>query len=130
MEDKKYSFSREEKRSYVRWRKWMEIGEKTGCHQKAERSFTWKGYQFPICARCTGVVLGYLIAPLVYLKKGFCKTAAGLGCLAMLLDWTLQQSKVKESTNRRRLVTGIAGGFGLMSLQIYIALQLVKRLKM
>jgi uncharacterized membrane protein len=25
------------------------------CHQLPERSFSWNGHQFPICARCTGM---------------------------------------------------------------------------
>ena len=104
----------------------MQLGEKTGCHQKPERSFNIEGYQFPICARCTGVILGYLIAPIFYMKKGFCKTAAGIGCVAMLLDWLLQQAKIKKSTNARRLVTGIAGGFGIMTVQIHGFRQLLK----
>ena len=37
------------------------IGDNSGCHQIPERSFTIKGYTLPICARCTGVVIGQLI---------------------------------------------------------------------
>lgn len=98
------------------WMKYMEFGYRLGCHQKPERSFFIKGYQMPICARCVGVYIGYLLAIPSYLIFGFhnLKVLALLGCDGMLLDWVLQAYKVKESTNRRRLVTGILGGFGIM----------------
>ena len=99
-----------------RWIRFMELGAKTGCHQMPERSFTVKGYQFPVCARCCGVFLGYLVAPIAYWKLGFhrLKHFAFAGLLLMFLDWLLQAIHIKESNNLRRLLTGIAGGFGSM----------------
>ena len=44
------------------WLRLMEIGRRAGCHQMEERSFSFRGYQFPVCARCTGVLLGQLLA--------------------------------------------------------------------
>ena len=98
------------------WIRLMELGARTGCHQMPERSFFVKGYQFPVCARCCGVFLGYLIAPIVYVKMGFNKIKyyAFAGLLSMFMDWLLQAIHIKESTNIRRLFTGIAGGFGSM----------------
>lgn len=101
-----------------RWKKLMKLGEKTGCHQKAERSFSYRGYQFPVCARCTGVIVGYLIAPITLFFSGFRKKFSFVSLLVLFFDWYLQAAKIKESTNRRRLITGIAGGFGIMSLQL------------
>lgn len=34
--------------------------EFTVCHRLPQRSFFWKGRQFPVCARCTGIHIGYL----------------------------------------------------------------------
>ncbi len=98
------------------WIRFMELGAKTGCHQMPERSFFIKGYQFPVCARCVGVFLGYLIAPIVYVKIGFSKlkSYAFAGLIIMFLDWLFQAIHIKESTNVRRFFTGIAGGFGSM----------------
>jgi len=31
-------------------------GRYCGCHQMPERSFSVKGYQFPLCARCTPIM--------------------------------------------------------------------------
>ena len=33
-----------------------------GCHCRADRSFFWRGRQFPLCARCTGELAGFLCA--------------------------------------------------------------------
>lgn len=118
--EKVHLMDRNEKRKYVCWRKWMQRGEKTGCHQNPDRSLFVHGYQMPVCARCTGVIIGYLIAVPTYLKKGFCKKTAAAGCIIMLSDWVLQKANIKESTNGRRLLTGMAGGFGVMMGQIHL----------
>lgn len=83
------------------------------CHCRADRSFFWKGRQFPVCARCTGTLLG---------------TAAGLAlCLVwlppvwltvllmapMVADGLRQLKTQYESTNPRRLVTGLLFGYGM-----------------
>lgn len=89
-------------------------GHRVGCHQRPDRSFFYKSYQFPVCARCTGVLLGYVIAfPLFFLWRTSCFPSA-LICLVMLLDWLIQFLGIRESTNCRRLVTGILGGYGIM----------------
>ena len=117
------------KKSDERWKKLMKLGEKTGCHQKVERSFSFHGYQFPVCARCTGVILGYLIAIPFFLLTGFHKKTSIGACLIMFTDWCLQATQVKESTNQRRLFTGIAGGFGIMSIQLSLLSKIVGRCK-
>jgi uncharacterized membrane protein len=95
------------------WLKLMRFGEKMGCHQMADRSFFFKGYQFPVCARCTGVILGELIAIIclffVKLEWWICL----LFLVPMAVDWGLQFLRIVQSTNIRRLITGTLGGFGL-----------------
>jgi uncharacterized membrane protein len=105
---------------YRCWKKWMELGEKTGCHQKPDRSFYIRGYQMPVCARCFGVIIGYLAAVPCFFLIGFSLLFSLLGSLVMFADWIIQEAGVKKSTNIRRLVTGIAGGFGIMSLQLHL----------
>lgn len=106
----------------LKWMKWMEFGQRLGCHQRADRSFFIGDYQMPVCARCTGVFTGYLMAVLwTPFSKGHetaSKAAAAIGSLLMLADWSLQALKIKESTNWRRLFSGIAGGFGIMTFWI------------
>lgn len=105
--------------SEEQWIKLMKAGASLGCHQMPERSFFFGDYQFPVCARCTGVILSAVIATLVFFKK---KLPISL-CIAMssvmLADWGLQYLKIKESTNTRRFVTGLIGGFGYMTLHLH-----------
>jgi uncharacterized membrane protein len=110
----------EANKAYRRWKRLMILGSKSGCHQKAERSFFIRGYQFPVCARCSGVILGYLSAIPAYLLTGFHLFISLAGCLAIFGDWLLQQKGIRESNNYRRVVTGFLGGFGVMSLQLHI----------
>ena len=44
----------------------MHIGKYSGCHQMPERSFFINGMQFPLCARCTGILVGYLVGVLLF----------------------------------------------------------------
>ena len=90
-----------------------EIGNRSGCHQRPERSFFWKGRQFPVCARCTGVAVGQLLAVVTGIFTAV-PLFLSLLCLGLMgLDWGIQEAKIKESNNYRRLFTGILGGFGL-----------------
>lgn len=98
-----------------KWYKLMEWGDKIGCHQMPERSFFFKGYQFPICARCTGVLIGELVALILLLcsiKIGFIVSLILL--IPMGIDWGLQYLKILMSDNIRRLITGILGGVGMI----------------
>ena len=111
------------------WIKLMEAGARLGCHQMPERSFFLKGYQFPVCARCTGVIIASILATIVFFKK---KLPIGV-CIAMssvmLFDWGMQYLKIKESTNKRRLITGLIGGFGYATLHIYFYRYLYLKIK-
>ena len=97
-----------------------EIGDYSGCHQLPERSFFWKGRQFPVCARCTGVAVGQLLAvvPGIFLSVPLLLSLLFLSLMG--LDWGLQELKIAESNNFRRFFTGILGGFGLFSIYIRI----------
>jgi uncharacterized membrane protein len=84
-----------------------------------ERSFFFKGKQFPVCARCTGVFLGRLgaFAAFWWVKVSPWLPIAFLAI--MFADWGAQHLKIKESSNIRRLVTGALGGFGLVYLALW-----------
>ena len=49
------------------WAFFMRLGNRCGCHQIEERSFKIKGWQFPVCARCTGILTGQIIGIIIYL---------------------------------------------------------------
>jgi len=103
-----------------KWIKLMNYGRKLGCHQMAERSFFINNYQFPVCARCTGVLIGYILSPILILVNNYRIYIALILCLIMFIDWYIQYLKIKKSNNIRRLLTGIAGGIGIINIFIYI----------
>lgn len=106
-------------------KKLMLWGKKCGCHQMKERSFFICEKQFPVCARCTGVLVGNLTAYIVFFIYIFSINTYVIGCAVLFLDWIIQELGIKESTNTRRFMTGIIGGFSLTSLQCIIIRQIV-----
>ncbi|MBP5492674.1 MAG: DUF2085 domain-containing protein [Clostridiales bacterium] len=103
------------------WLCLMELGRRLGCHQREDRSFSFRGYQFPVCARCTGVFFGQL-SGIVMLLLGIRITWIPVAVLVgiMGLDWGIQKAGILESNNYRRLITGIAGGLGAMYVYFYV----------
>ena len=98
-----------------------EIGEACGCHRMPERSFFYKGHQFPVCARCTGVFFGQLTAVLLILFKKCISLPFSIAMLGIMgADWGIQEAGIKESNNTRRFITGFLGGLGLFSIYIVV----------
>ena len=102
------------------WIKLMDIGHWLGCHQMESRSFSFHGYQFPLCARCTGVLLGEIIGIIcicigIRLKWSLIIVFIGI----MGLDWFIQYLEVLCSNNYRRLVTGTLCGIGVTYCYFY-----------
>lgn len=100
------------------WLFLMKLGAKTGCHQRADRSLYFHGFQFPICARCTGILIGYISAllfmQLLHPSYGMCV----LLNVPMFIDGMTQYKKYRESKQIIRVITGILGGYGILSFQI------------
>ena len=89
------------------------------CHQKPERSFFWKGKQFPVCARCTGIYLGYLSFPVFNFDFYYLSwTVALLLTLPTVVDGLTQAFLRRESNNFLRVTTGILAGVGLMAMVV------------
>ena len=88
------------------------------CHRKPERSFFIKGYQFPVCARCTGFYIS-LVIYFTYTYYFFVDYNPVLIIIAVLLlmptlvDGLTQLFEYRESNNLLRFITGILGGLGL-----------------
>lgn len=95
--------------------KWLPII--FGCHCRDDRSFIWRGRRkFPICARCTGELLGIIgcaVTAFFWLPSA---AAAALMLVPMVVDGFLQLLTPYESTNFRRVVTGFLFGYGLCAL--------------
>ena len=101
------------------WIKLMNIGSRLGCHQMPERSFFYKGYQFPVCARCTGLINGYFLGVLIYFIKDLNWKNAIILCIPLLLDGGSQYLNWRISNQVLRLITGILCGIGIMFLEIW-----------
>lgn len=85
-----------------------------GCHAMPERSFHFHGKPFPICARCTGELIGILAGIPVILIAGPPNVwIMVVMMLPLITDGTLQRLTSYESRNIRRLITGILFGIAL-----------------
>ncbi len=96
------------------------------CHQLPDRSFFIEGAQLPLCARCTGIYLGFLIGMLgmAVLGKLTASQAPPRAVSAVLLVAIVSMGldgfnsllqfvgapAVYETTNFLRLATGMAAG--------------------
>jgi uncharacterized membrane protein len=100
------------------WELAMKVGNFCGCHQRADRSFFFRGYQFPVCARCFGLWCGYIIGLFAYkFYRPIYILCIGL-MLIMLIDWLVQYLEVLMSNNIRRFTTGMLCGYGFINLLI------------
>lgn len=123
------SLKRKDRNALAIWIKAMEIGKKLGCHQKPERSFSYKGYQFPVCARCTGIIISTLFTYGLYSNRQLSIGISVLFLSAMVCDGLLQHFGIKDSNNARRFVTGCLGGIGLTSIRLRLYSKIWNRLK-
>lgn len=104
----------------------QELGDNSGCHQLPERSLFIKNRQLPVCARCTGVMIGQISATLMGLIYKPISTLISIAMLFVMgLDWGLQEFKILESTNVRRFITGVLGGYGLFNLYLKSILKII-----
>ena len=106
------------------WIKSMELFNKYwGCHQLPERSFFFKDYQFPICARCTGIIIGEILGLfLFFIIHNINFLILIVLLLPMIIDGAIQYLKIYSSNNIRRVLTGLLFGFSF----IYLVLKIVK----
>ena len=107
------------------WTFLMQLGAKTGCHQLHERSFFFGDYQFPVCARCTGLFIGQtggliLFYFLLSVNLKILFLLASLSVLMLGIDGFFQLKKIWVSNNIRRIITGILCGFFVTSFNIKV----------
>lgn len=112
------------------WIKLMEICWKYwGCHQMPERSFFWKKYQFPVCARCTGMMVGYILAIVLSVLGVFIKYWQCIVLLIPLIfDGCLQYKTKYLSNNFKRFVSGVLYGVGLIQIFIKVIIMIINKL--
>lgn len=98
------------------WIKSMSLFDKYwGCHQIPERSFFFKKYQLPICARCTGIIFGEIFGLLTFIS--FFKLNIIFSTIItfpLIIDGTAQYYSEYISNNTKRLITGLLFGFGFL----------------
>ena len=103
------------------WAFFMRLGNRCGCHQREDRSFKIKGWQFPICSRCTGILVGQLLGIFIYIFQF--RIPIYISCIFLLImffDWYIQYKKIRESTNIRRFITGTLAGIAQVAIFIEI----------
>jgi len=114
-------------KTYRRWQFWMKVGNKMGCHQMCERSFQFRGMQFFLCARCTGLLIGHFVIAPIVLLLGFNHLLLNMLLIAvMAIDGFIQYFGWLESNNFRRLITGLGAGYGFTSIIVYIIFMLFR----
>ncbi|MDR2971001.1 MAG: DUF2085 domain-containing protein [Bacteroidales bacterium] len=92
------------------------------CHRMPERSFFYKGKQFPLCARCTGIYIGYIAIFIFAITLTYLPLLWSLLLLfPAVIDGLTQAFYHRESNNILRLITGILFGIGLSSLGAILA---------
>jgi uncharacterized membrane protein len=92
------------------------------CHRIPERSFFYKGKQFPVCARCTGIYIGYISIIVFALFRTYLPAIWSIALIIpILIDGITQVFCNRESTNILRLITGIMFGIGISSLMAALA---------
>lgn len=95
------------------------------CHQRPDRSFHYKGKKFPLCARCTGMAVGYLLSILLVIILGILDLwIIALLILPMAIDGTGQLFNKWTSNNIRRFITGLPGGIGIIYIFYTIGYQI------
>lgn len=76
-----------------------------------------------MCARCTGELLGIVAGIFYGVFRGLLSNKIMIACLIpLIVDGSVQMFSRYESTNIRRLITGILFGLGLVSTAVKIHL--------
>jgi uncharacterized membrane protein len=90
------------------------------CHGKRDRCFNLRGYQFPLCSRCTGIYTGFVFSLLWELLLGVPpKNLIPLWILVIIptaVDGITQLLRERTSSNPIRFLTGFPAGVGIMFL--------------
>ena len=91
------------------------------CHQLSDRSFHIKGFQLPLCARCTGIFLGLLvIGPICCLLLPLNMYLSLSLIVLMFIDGYSQFKGWRKSNNILRLITGLGFGYAVVSFIFHI----------
>ena len=98
----------------------MRMGARLGCHQLPERSFFIHGYQFPVCARCTGIYIGYIAGIFFQRFLDIPIFVYFIMCCPMVIDGITQLIGFRTSNQMLRLATGLFFGIGSIHIFVFI----------
>lgn len=99
------------------------------CHRLSSRSFFVRNRQFHVCARCTGLLVGYAVSPLFLLFGEHAFIGFIISCTALILDGITQLLGWRESNNRLRFITGFGTGATSLSVVWLIVSRLAPMLR-
>lgn len=77
-----------------------------GCHQQSSRSFKYNVFALSLCARCTGILFGLFLSIILTYAEIQVWIYILMG-LPLIIDGALQKYKNIQSTQPRRLITGL-----------------------
>ncbi|AAP09126.1 MULTISPECIES: DUF2085 domain-containing protein [Bacillus] len=86
------------------------------CHRRLDRSFFKLQKYIPLCARCTGMLIGILMFPIYFYMTPSFLLAIILSFFAqipLLIDGFTQKWKWRNSSNLLRITTGVLSGNGM-----------------
>lgn len=89
-----------------------------GCHCLDSRSFYYKGTKFPICARCSGELVGIIFASFSFFMFNITTLQSIILLFPMIIDGFFQMFTKYRSNNFKRFITGFLFGYGLTCLFI------------
>ena len=104
--------------------KWLPII--FGCHCREDRSFYYKGHKFPICARCTGELVGMILSLFSCFFFRLSILVSVLLLLPMITDGVIQAVSSYESNNAKRFITGLLFGYGIIMLFVITSVMAFK----
>ncbi|AJH93868.1 DUF2085 domain-containing protein [Bacillus anthracis] len=86
------------------------------CHRRSDRSFLKLQKYIPLCARCTGMLIGILMFPIYFyitLSFLFAIILSFSAQIPLLIDGFTQKWKWRSSINLLRVTTGVLSGNGM-----------------
>jgi uncharacterized membrane protein len=93
------------------------------CHRRKDRSFRISRYTFPLCARCTGLWLGFAMGLLFRFAGLHAPPVFAVALmLPLMIDGLTQLVGYRESNNQLRLLTGVL--FGVATNMIFLGIRL------